>query len=162
MVSDTVSPEEQDIEVSTGSPELGELYVDENGDVPGLYDPDAPGHDACGVTVMASLDGESSHEIIQMVLEALENMQHRAGLDADGVTGDGVGVKAELPQEMFKELYNEAQGQGEDLDPQDESQILGVGQLYLPRNDRHAKQQCLDIIDEALGEEIFDEFRNWR
>ena len=139
-----------------------EVYIDENGRCEGLYNPNAPGHDACGVTVMASLDGEASHEIIQMTLEALANTQHRAGLDADQVTGDGVGIKSEIPQALFKTFYNQTKGTGRNLSVEDDNEILAVGQLYLPRDDHHVKRRCFDIIDEVLAEDFFEGIRNWR
>ena len=43
----------------------------------GLYDP-AFEHDACGVGLLAHINGSKSHDIVEKGLQVLENMVHRA------------------------------------------------------------------------------------
>ncbi|WP_028708565.1 glutamate synthase large subunit [Propionicicella superfundia] len=67
----------------------------------GLYDP-AFEHDACGVAFVAQLSGESSHEIVEMGLTALENLDHRGATGADEAAGDGAGMLLQIPDELFR------------------------------------------------------------
>ncbi len=65
-----------------------------------LYDPRWE-HDACGIGFVTRLNGERSHEIVELALEALANLEHRGALDADGKSGDGAGVLTQLPHAFF-------------------------------------------------------------
>jgi glutamate synthase (ferredoxin) len=70
----------------------------------GLYDP-AFEHDACGVGFVARIDGQATHEVLRLALEAVVNVTHRGAIDADAKTGDGAGVLTQLPRTLFaKEL----------------------------------------------------------
>src|SRR5215210_3925963 len=66
----------------------------------GLYDPRFE-HDACGIGFVTRLSGEPSHEIVRMALTAVGNMAHRGGVAADGKSGDGAGVLAQIPRRLF-------------------------------------------------------------
>src|SRR5690606_1244305 len=77
----------------------------------GLYDP-AQEHDACGVGLVANIDGTRSHEIIKQGLEVLVNLEHRGASGADAATGDGAGILIQMPHEFF---YHEAAKLGIDL-----------------------------------------------
>ena len=67
----------------------------------GLYDP-AEEHDACGLASVVSLTGEPSHRIVELALEALENLEHRGAVGSDAGTGDGAGVLCELPDRFLR------------------------------------------------------------
>ena len=67
----------------------------------GLYDP-AEEHDACGLASVVSLTGEASHRIVELALEALENLEHRGAVGSDAGTGDGAGVLCELPDRFLR------------------------------------------------------------
>ena len=49
-------------------------------------------HDACGVGLVASIDGKKSRKVIEYGIEALKAVWHRGAVDADGKTGDGAGI----------------------------------------------------------------------
>jgi glutamate synthase (NADPH/NADH) large chain len=49
-------------------------------------------HDACGVGLIASLDGKPKRAIVQAGIDALSALWHRGAVDADGKTGDGAGI----------------------------------------------------------------------
>ena len=68
----------------------------------GLYDPRFE-HDACGVGMVARLDGEPTHEVISLAITALENLEHRGATGADPETGDGAGILMQLPDELLRE-----------------------------------------------------------
>ncbi len=57
----------------------------------GLYCPELE-HDNCGIGAVVNIKGEKSHSIVADALRIVENLEHRAGKDAEGKTGDGVGI----------------------------------------------------------------------
>src|SRR5215471_7121642 len=68
-----------------------------------------PDHDACGTGFIVQLGKSASREVVDRALEALRRLTHRGGADADGCSGDGVGLLTELPQDFLRQ-------QAEDLD----------------------------------------------
>src|SRR5262252_2331093 len=99
-----------------------------------------PDHDACGTGFIAQLSGPSSHEILQLSLQALERLSHRGGVDADGASGDGAGLLTSLPVQFFRARAAE------------ESIVLdeafGVGMLFAPPT-RVADSRS--AIEDAIG-----------
>ena len=53
-------------------------------------------HDACGIGAVVSIDGIASHQIVSDALTIVERLEHRAGKDATGEVGDGVGVLLQI------------------------------------------------------------------
>jgi len=72
----------------------------------GLYDPRYE-HDGCGVACVARLDGEPRHEVIDLALTALDDLEHRGAAGADPSTGDGAGVLIQLPRRFLVERAHE-------------------------------------------------------
>jgi glutamate synthase domain-containing protein 1 len=72
----------------------------------GLYDPRYE-HDGCGVACVARLDGEPRHEVIDLALTALDDLEHRGAAGADPSTGDGAGVLIQLPRRFLVERTHE-------------------------------------------------------
>ncbi|MEX2298584.1 MAG: hypothetical protein WD715_14305, partial [Dongiaceae bacterium] len=68
----------------------------------GLYDP-ADEHDACGVGLVATIDGKPRREVVLAAISALKAVWHRGAVDADGKTGDGAGIHLQIPQDFFRE-----------------------------------------------------------
>ena len=58
-------------------------------------------HESCGVGAIADLSGKSTHRTIDQALTIVERLAHRAGSDALGTTGDGVGIMTQLPHALF-------------------------------------------------------------
>ncbi|MBE7210050.1 MAG: hypothetical protein INR65_03445, partial [Gluconacetobacter diazotrophicus] len=58
-------------------------------------------HDACGVGLVAALDGRPRRDIVEAGIAALRAVWHRGAVDADGKTGDGAGIHVEIPQDFF-------------------------------------------------------------
>ncbi|HLI15701.1 MAG TPA: glutamate synthase large subunit [Acidimicrobiales bacterium] len=69
----------------------------------GLYDARFE-HDACGVAFVADLRRGPSHRIVELALDALENLAHRGAFGADPETGDGAGILLQLPHRFFAEV----------------------------------------------------------
>ena len=64
--------------------------------------------DACGVGFVADVHGRKTHRILQQAIEALCNLSHRGAVSADGLTGDGAGILAQLPHKLFRRVLAEA------------------------------------------------------
>src|SRR3954470_11234285 len=92
---------------ATAPPPHGSTPMDYHFEPPqadGLYDPSYE-HDACGVAMIARLDNEPSHEVIDKALTALENLEHRGAEGADTKTGDGAGILTQLPDAFFRGVF---------------------------------------------------------
>ena len=57
----------------------------------GLYDPRFE-HDSCGIGAVVNMKGIKTHKTVEQALGIVENLEHRAGKDGEGKTGDGVGI----------------------------------------------------------------------
>ena len=115
---------------------------------------DLTAHDACGVGLVAALDGRARREVVVAGIEALKVLWHRGAVDADGKTGDGAGIHVELPQEFFKEHVRH---QGHDP----VSGRLAIGMIFLPKTDLAAQERCRCVVETeilALGYTIY----GWR
>src|SRR3954467_10953630 len=116
----------------------------------GLYDPRFE-HDACGVAMVARLDNEPSHEVVDRALEALENLEHRGAEGADVRTGDGAGIHVQLPDRFFRGvLAFELPERG----------LYGVGVCFLPHDETHREQieQLIERNVRAEGQRVL----GWR
>ena len=119
----------------------------------GLYDPQFE-HSACGVGLVANIDGTRSHEIIRQGLEVLINLGHRGAEGADPETGDGAGLMLQLPHEFFKA---EAAALGFSLP--DEG-VYGVANVFLPM-DSGVRDACETAIEGVVAREGLS-FLGWR
>ncbi len=108
----------------------------------GLYDP-MEEHSSCGVGLIASLDGEPRREIVEMAVRSLKAVWHRGAVDADGKTGDGAGVRLNVPQDLFKSFVSRT---GHDPDHRD----ICVGQIFLPRTDFSAQDAARAIVESEI------------
>ena len=69
----------------------------------GLYDSRFE-HDNCGIGAVVNIKGKKSHETVENALKIVENLEHRAGKDAEGKTGDGVGIMLQISHKFFKKV----------------------------------------------------------
>ena len=106
------------------------------------YDP-AHEHDACGVGLVAALDGKPRREIVEMGIRALKNVWHRGAVDADGKTGDGAGIRLDVPQEFFREQVSRTGHEATD-------QPICVGQIFLPRTNLAAQEAARTIVEAEI------------
>ncbi len=67
----------------------------------GLYDPRQE-HDACGVGMVADLNGRASHDIVTKGITILCRLMHRGAAGSDPETGDGAGLLLSMPDEFFR------------------------------------------------------------
>ncbi len=108
----------------------------------GMYDA-ANEHDACGVGLIASLDGKPRRDVVEAGIAALKAVWHRGAVDADGKTGDGAGIHVQIPQDFFKEHIART---GHEPKPG----RLAVGMVFLPRNDFGAQERCRCIVETEI------------
>jgi glutamate synthase (NADPH/NADH) large chain len=111
----------------------------------GLYRPEDE-HDACGVGVIASLDGRPSRRVVEGGITALKSVWHRGARASDGKTGDGAGVHLDLPVAFFYEYLRQF-GITPSMDIP-----LAVGMIFLPRGDFAAQEEARLVIEtETIG-----------
>ncbi|MEL6473800.1 MAG: glutamate synthase large subunit [Pseudomonadota bacterium] len=106
------------------------------------YDP-AHEHSACGVGLVTAIDGRPRREIVEMGIKALKNVWHRGAVDADGKTGDGAGIRLEVPQDFFRE-------QIERTGHSPTSDAICVGQIFLPRTDIGQQEAARAIVETEI------------
>ncbi len=100
-------------------------------------------HDACGVGLVAAIDGKPRREIVVKAIEALKAVWHRGAVDADGKTGDGAGIHLQVPQDFFRAQVEQT---GHKL----RSKRIAVGQIFLPRTDYVAQETCRTIVEAEI------------
>ena len=71
----------------------------------GLYDPSAE-KDACGLAMVATLRGTPGHDIVDMALSSLRNLEHRGAVGSDAGTGDGAGILTQIPDRFFRKVVD--------------------------------------------------------
>ncbi len=112
-------------------------------------------HDACGVGFIARLSGERSYDILDRAVTALKNLAHRGAIDADAITGDGAGIMTQLPVELLREYLANVRK------PLYHDEDLGVGMIFLPREDDYAQAHGKRIVEQAVKQEGLA-FLAWR
>lgn len=100
-------------------------------------------HDACGVGMIAALDGQRRRDVVEMGIAALQAIWHRGAVDADGKTGDGAGIHVEIPQAFFADVISRFSDRLSDG-------LIAVGQVFLPKTDFAAQEQCRQIIETEI------------
>ncbi len=104
---------------------------------------DTTPRDACGVGLVAALDGKPRRSVVVAGIEALKVLFHRGAVDADGKTGDGAGIHVEIPQDFFKDHIRH---QGHEPVPG----RLAVGMCFLPKTDLSAQERCRSIVEAEI------------
>lgn len=119
----------------------------------GLYQPQFE-HDACGIGAVVNIKGKKSHTVVDNALSIVEKLEHRAGKDATGQTGDGVGILLQISHNFFK---NAAAEIGITLG---DERTYGVGMFFFPQDVLKCNQakKMFEIISEKEGVK----FLGWR
>ena len=93
----------------------------------GLYSPQFE-HDNCGIGAVVDIKGRKSHRTLDDALQIVEHLEHRAGKDAEGKTGDGVGILTQISDKFFQKI---AQELGISLGKERE---YGIGMFFFPQD----------------------------
>src|SRR5438270_12739299 len=64
--------------------------------------------DSCGFGLIASLDDQASHWVVETAISSLNRLTHRGAIATDGKTGDGCGLLIKMPTGFLREAAAEA------------------------------------------------------
>ena len=119
----------------------------------GLYSPRFE-HDNCGIGAVVNIKGQRSREVVENALTIVEKLEHRAGKDAQGKTGDGVGILVQIPYDFFRA---ETAKLGFNIGSEGD---FGVGMFFFPQNElkRNQAKKLFEIILNKNGMELL----GWR
>ena len=119
----------------------------------GLYDSRFE-HDNCGIGAIVNINGVKTHKTVSDALKIVENLEHRAGKDAEGKTGDGVGIMLQISHKFFKKAVKPLNIElGDERD-------YGIGMFFFPQDEpkRNQAKKMFEIITEKEGLK----FLGWR
>ena len=111
-------------------------------------------HDNCGIGAIVNIKGQKSHDTVANALKIVENLEHRAGKDAEGKTGDGVGILLQISHKFFSKV---CQPLGIFLRSERE---YGVGMFFFPQ-DELKRNQAKNIFEVIVAKEGM-KFLGWR
>ncbi|UAA38462.1 glutamate synthase large subunit [Paraneptunicella aestuarii] len=110
-----------------------------------LYHPN-DSRDNCGFGLIAHIQGTASHNLVKTAIHALDRMQHRGGIAADGKTGDGCGLLLQKPDSFFQEV---AEAHGWKL-----AKNYAVGMVFLSQNEERAEAARRALTEELEKETL--------
>ena len=119
----------------------------------GLYRPQFE-HDNCGIGAIVNIKGQKSHNTVADALKIVENLEHRAGKDAEGKTGDGVGILLQISHRFFSKVCGPL---GIFLGSERD---YGVGMFFFPQ-DELKRNQAKKIFEVIVKKEGMN-FLGWR
>ncbi|MEE3481495.1 MAG: glutamate synthase large subunit [Lachnospiraceae bacterium] len=108
------------------------------------------GQDSCGIGAVVNIDGKKENRTIDDALSIVERLEHRAGKDASGKVGDGVGILTQISHSFFEKAAKDAGieigGEGD----------YGIGMLFFPTDEkkRTFSMRMLQVITEKNGMEF--------
>ena len=107
-------------------------------------------HDNCGIGAVVNIKGKKSHQIVDDALKIVENLEHRAGKDGEGKTGDGVGILTQIPHKFFKKI---CKAEGIEIGGERE---YAVGMFFFPQTELKKRQamKMFEVIVEKEGLEF--------
>ena len=104
-------------------------------------------HDACGIGMVVNIDGRKEYRTMDDALSIVEKLEHRAGKDASGEVGDGVGILLQISHKFFSHALKDTEialrGEGD----------YGVGMFFLPQDARKRTlaKRLFQVICEKNG-----------
>ena len=107
-------------------------------------------HDACGVGLVANIDGSPAHQIVENGMEVLRRLMHRGAVGGDNQTGDGAGILTQIPHGFFKSKIKNLPEAGK----------YGAAMVFLPRDEKLAGK-CRAVCENAAKENNL-KFLGWR
>lgn len=112
----------------------------------GMYDPSFE-HDNCGIGAIVNIKGKKTHDTVKNALEIVAHLEHRAGKDGEGKTGDGVGILLQISHKFFQKV---AAGMGIEIG---EEREYGVGMFFFPQDElkRNQAKKMFETIADKEG-----------
>ena len=113
-------------------------------------------HDACGIGAVIDIDGKKSHKVVDDALSIVEKLEHRAGKDASGEIGDGVGIMVQISHKFFEKA---AKNLGINIGKERE---YGVGMFFFSQDEFKRKQamKMFEIIAQKAGKMLIKNATN--
>ena len=111
-------------------------------------------HDNCGIGAVVNMKGVQSYALVDDALKIVETLEHRAGKDAEGKTGDGVGILTQIPHKFFKKVCSEM---GMNIG---QAREYAVGMFFFPQNELK-KRQAMKMFEVIVEKEGLH-FLGWR
>ena len=118
-----------------------------------LYNPQEE-HDACGIGTIVNIDGHEDYQVLDDALHIVEKLEHRAGKDATGKVGDGVGILLQISHSFFSKAAAEI---GIELG---NARDYGVGMFFFPQD--NLKRTFAMRMFEVIAEKNGLKFLGWR
>ncbi|WP_417787805.1 glutamate synthase large subunit [Stutzerimonas xanthomarina] len=110
----------------------------------GLFRPEEF-RDNCGFGLIAHMQGEASHHLLQTAIQSLTCMTHRGGINADGKTGDGCGLLMQKPdgflRAMAKQHFNA-----------DLPALYAVGMIFLSQDESKAEAARASLNEQIAAQ----------
>ena len=121
-----------------------------NATAQGMYDPRFE-HENCGIGAVVNIKGKKTHDTVANALRIVEHLEHRAGKDAEGKTGDGVGILLQISHKFFKKACKK---EGFDIGGERE---YGIAQLK-GKTLKQRSRELINIAHPDFRDELKDEF----
>ena len=102
--------------------------------------------DSCGFGLIASLDDQASHWVIQTAISSLNRLTHRGAIAADGKTGDGCGLLLKRPSNFLAAV---AKDSGFEL-----TKLFAAGNLFLSQDPVVAQAARERLSAELVREDL--------
>ena len=119
----------------------------------GLYDPKFE-HENCGIGAVVNMNRKADTTVVDNALKIVETLEHRAGKDAEGKTGDGVGILLQISHPFFLNAASEA-----DIELGGEREY-GIGMFFFPQSEDNCRFAMADFERIVKAEGL--EFLGWR
>lgn len=119
----------------------------------GLYDPRFE-HENCGIGAVVNMKGETDRSVVDNALKIVETLEHRAGKDAEGKTGDGVGILLQISHTYFSKVAKELNI------PIGDKREYGIGMFFFQQT-KAKYEKAMKTFEQVLKEENL-EFLGWR
>ena len=108
----------------------------------GLYDPRFE-HENCGIGAVVNMSGKADHKVVDNALRIVETLEHRAGKDAEGKTGDGVGILLQISHNYFSKAVVK---DGISIGGKRE---YGIGMFFFPQSKTKC-QKAMETFEKVL------------
>ncbi len=108
--------------------------------------------DSCGFGLIANMDDQASHWLVETAITALCRLTHRGAVAADGKTGDGCGLLLKKPAAFLRAVAAE---NGIELADQ-----FAAGIVFLSRFEEQAEKAQATLVQQLAREGL--ELAGWR